>query len=77
MKTHNKRTTVYLDEQLHHALSIKSVETKYSVSDLINEAIKHSMAEDAADYDAIGKRKKEPTVSFENVLKKLKANGKI
>ena len=77
MKTHNKRTTVYLDEELHHALLIKSVETKHSVSDLINESIKYSLAEDSADYDAISKRKNEPTVSFENVLKQLKTNGKI
>ena len=77
MKNHNKRTTVYLDEDLHHALLLKSVETKSSVSKLINESIKYSMAEDAADYNAISKRKNEPTLSFESVLTHLKANGKI
>ena len=68
---------MYLDEELHHALLIKSIETKHSVSDLINESIKYSLAEDSADYNAIAKRKNEPTVSFENVLKQLKTNGKI
>ena len=77
MKPHSKRTTVYLDEELHHALLVKSIGTKHSVSDLINESIKYSLAEDAADYDAISKRKSEPLVSFENVLKNLKTNGKI
>ena len=71
MKSHNKRTTVYLDEELHHALLIKSIGTKLSVSDLINESIKHSLAEDSADYDAISKRKNEPLVSFEKALKHL------
>jgi len=77
MKSHNKRTTVYLDEDLHHALLVKSIGTKLSVSDLINESIKYSLAEDAADYDAISKRKNEPFISLENVLKHLKSNGKI
>lgn len=77
MKPHNKRTTVYLDPALHHALMLKSVETNHSVSDLINESVRYALAEDAADYDAIAQRKNESTVSFENVLKQLKAHGKI
>lgn len=77
MKAHIIRTTIYLEEQLHQALHIKAIETKHSVSNLITESVKYSLAEDAADYEAFEQRKHEPSVTFESVLKKLKQNGKI
>ena len=77
MKTHTKRTTVYLDSDLHRALRIKAAETEHSMSDLVAEAIKLSLAEDATDIAAFDERSKEPSLAFDDVLKKLKANGKI
>ncbi len=77
MKTHIKRTTVYLDSELHHALRIKAAETEHSMSELVAEAIKLSLAEDAADIAAFDERRKEPSLVFDDVLKRLKANGKI
>ena len=32
----NKRVTVYLKPEFHRALRVKSAETEYSVSDLVN-----------------------------------------
>ena len=72
-----KRTTVYLDSQLHRALSIKALETSRSVSDLINESVRHALAEDQADLAAFEERVAEPVVSFEAVLEELKKNGRI
>jgi len=77
MKTNTKRTTIYLDPQLHHALRIKAMETENSMSELIEEAIKISLAEDLIDLTAFEERKYEPSLAFENVLKKLKRSGKI
>jgi len=77
MKTHTKRTTVYLDSDLHHALRIKAAETENSMSELVSEAVKLSLAEDAADIAAFDERKREPSLSFDDVLKRLKADGKI
>lgn len=77
MKTHTKRTTIYLDSDLHHALRIKAAETENSMSELVSEAVKLSLAEDAADIAAFDERKKEPSLAFDDVLKKLKADGKI
>jgi len=77
MKTHTKRTTVYLDSDLHHALRIKAAETENSMSELVSEAVKLSLAEDATDIAAFEKRRKEPSLAFDDVLKRLKANGKI
>jgi hypothetical protein len=77
MATLTKRATVYLDPALHRALRLKSVETSRSVSDLINDAVREELAEDADDLAAFRSRKNEPTVSFEDFVKELKRNGKI
>lgn len=77
MKTNTKRTTVYLDSQLHKALRVKAAETEHSMSQLVEEAIKVSLAEDSIDLTALEDRRKEPSLAFEDVLKKLRKNGKI
>ena len=77
MTTLTKRATVYLEPQLHKALRLKSVETARSVSDLINDAIRDGMAEDADDLEAFDARKNEPTIGFENFVKELKRHGKL
>ena len=77
MKANTKRTTVYLDSDLHHALRIKAAETEHSMSDLVAEAIRISLAEDSADLAAFDQRKKEPSLAFDDVLKKLRKDGKI
>lgn len=73
----NKRATVYLDPTLHRILKVKAAETSRSVSDLVNEAVRHELAEDEADLKIFDERVKEPTVSYEQLLKELKADGKI
>ncbi len=77
MKANTKRTTIYMDSDLHHALRIKAAETEHSMSELVQEAIKLSLAEDSIDLAAFNDRKKEPSLPFEDVLKKLRKNGKI
>ena len=72
-----KRATVYFDPHLHRALRIKAAETDRSVSELVNEAIRHSLAEDAEDLAAFEERAGEPNLAFEDVLKELKLVGKI
>jgi hypothetical protein len=77
MKTKTKRATIYIDSDLHKALRIKSAETNHSISEIVNEAIKYSLTEDSIDLAAFEDRKGEPLIAFEDVLKKLKKNGKI
>jgi predicted transcriptional regulator len=72
-----KRATVYLDPQLHRALQLKAIETSRSVSDIINEAIRFSLAEDAEDLAAFEQRVKEPLVPYEALLKELRQRGRI
>jgi hypothetical protein len=59
MKNPHKRATVYFDPALHRALRLKAVETDRSLSDLINEAVRLSLAEDSEDILAFEDRKNE------------------
>ncbi len=77
MRTATKRATVYLDTDLHKALRFKAVEMSRSISDLINEAIRQSLAEDAEDIAAFEERVGEPLVSYDEMVKKLKKDGRI
>lgn len=70
-----KRTTVYLDPKLHQAIKIKAVQVNLSISELVNQAVRLSLKEDAIDLEAIKDRAHEPTRSFEAVLKDLKRDG--
>jgi hypothetical protein len=72
-----KRATVYLEPEIHRALRLKSVEADCSMSDLVNEAVRRSLQEDAEDLKAIGDRSKEATVPFEQMLKDLRKRGKL
>jgi hypothetical protein len=77
MKTTQKRATVYFDADIHRALRVKAAETDKSISELVNEAAKLRLAEDAEDLAAFVERAHEPNLPFENVLKDLKKSGKI
>lgn len=70
-----KRTTVYIDPKLHRAIKIKAIQVSVSVSELINEAIRLSLKEDASDLQAIKDRSGESSRSLEDVIKDLKRDG--
>ena len=72
-----RRTTIYFDHHLYRALRLKAVEVERSVSDLVNEAVRLRLAEDAEDLAAFDDRADEPNLKFEEVLKDLKRSGKI
>jgi hypothetical protein len=77
MSNMQKRTTIYFDPTIHRALRIKSAELDRSVSALVNEAVRLSLAEDAEDLAAFEERAHEPNLSFEDVVKDLKQRGEI
>ena len=72
-----KRATIYFEEDIHKALKIKAAEVSTSISDLVNEAIRSSLQDDLEDLQAFEERKDEPTMDFEQFLKKLKEDGKL
>jgi post-segregation antitoxin (ccd killing protein) len=77
MPNQTKRTTIYMDQDLHKALRMKSVETSKSISEMINDAVKVSLSEDAEDLAAFDERAGEPLISYEEMVKKLKLDGRI
>ena len=77
MSTLSKRTTIYLDPQLHQALRYKSAETTLSISQLINDMIRESLREDAEDLAAFREREHETPISFEDFVQALKEDGKL
>jgi predicted transcriptional regulator len=73
----NRRVTVYFDPELHRALRLKAAAEDHSVSELVNQAIKQYLLEDLEDLAAVEERIAEPTISYEALLRDLKAHGKI
>ncbi len=72
-----KRSTIYIDSDLHKVLKIKSVETSISMSELISKAVKLMLDEDYKDLKDYKERKDEEIIPFEKFLEDLKTNGKI
>jgi hypothetical protein len=77
MTTPAKRATVYFDPIIHKALKLKSIETSKSISELVNKAVKEALAEDAEDIVAVEERADEPLISFSEMVKRLKKDGRI
>ena len=72
-----KRTTIYLDPELHQALRLKAVATDSSMSELINNLIREHLFEDAEDLQSFRERANEPVISYERFLQELQADGKL
>ncbi len=83
-----KRVTVYLDENLHKSLKFKAAETSRTVSDLINEAVRDSLARNPAPKiqqpthetspaTVEPEAAREPSLGFESVLDQMKRDGRI
>jgi hypothetical protein len=77
MATQVRRATVYLEPDLHKALRLKAVETSASVSALVNTAVREALAEDAEDLEAFAGRRDEPLIGYEQMVKRLKNNGRL
>ncbi len=72
-----KRSTIYLDSRIHRALKLKAAQMEATVSELVNEAVRLSLKEDAIDLQAIQDRAHEPSRPFEDVLRDLKRDGLV
>ena len=72
-----KRATVYFEEELHKALKMKSAEISKPVSDLVNDAVRSALYEDAEDLEAFKERESEPVLDFETFVGSLKDDGKL
>ncbi len=75
MEKKAKRTTIYLAPEVHRALRLKAAETDRSISQLVNETLKESLAEDAEDLQAFEDRSGETSTPFEEAVIDLKRRG--
>lgn len=72
-----KRSTIYFEPEIHHALRVKAANTHQSVSEVVNEAVRLALQEDSEDLSAFEERAEEPALSYEALLKDLKSHGKL
>jgi plasmid stability protein len=72
-----QRATIYFDADLHKALRLKAADSHRSISEIVNDAVRQAMREDQEDLEAVADRVAEPSISYEALLKDLKAHGKL
>jgi hypothetical protein len=77
MAAQTKRATIYFDPLLHKALRLKAVETNQSLSELVNEAVREALAGDAEDLAAFDERAKEPAIPYDEMVMRLRKDGRI
>jgi hypothetical protein len=77
MATQTKRATIYFASDLHKALRLKAVETNQSLSELVNEAVREALAEDAEDLGAFEDRAEEPAIPYDEMVMRLRKDGRI
>jgi len=62
---------------LHKALRLKAVETSRSVSELVNVAVRESLAQDVQDLSVFEERAGESLISYDQMVKRLKKYGRM
>ena len=72
-----KRATVYFESDVHRALRLKAAALDRSISDMVNDAVKTALAEDAEDLTAFSERKNDKSLSFDTFVQGLKRRGRI
>jgi hypothetical protein len=72
-----KRSTIYFDPEIHRALRMKAAATDKSISDVVNEAVRRTLSEDASDLETFEKRRREPSVDFADVVLRMRRSGKL
>ena len=72
-----KRATVYFEAEVHRALRLKAAASDRSISDMVNDAVKATLAEDAEDLAAFSERKNDKSLSFDTFVQGLKRRGRI
>lgn len=72
-----KRATVYFEAEVHRALRLRAAASDRSISEMVNDAVKSALAEDAEDLAAFARRKAEKRLSFETFVRALRRRGRI
>jgi len=73
----SKRATIYFDADVHYALRLRAAACNRSISDMVNEAVRMTLAEDADDLRDVEQRQEEESFGFEEFLNSLRKSGRI
>jgi hypothetical protein len=73
----SKRATIYFDADVHRALRLRAAACNRSISDMVNEAVRLSLAEDADDLRDADQRQDEESSGFEEFVALLRDSGRI
>ena len=60
-----KRATISFDVHVYQALRLRAAASNRSISEMVNEAVRIALAEDADDLRDVEFRQAEPSVDFE------------
>jgi hypothetical protein len=72
-----RRSTVSIDAKLHRGLRAKARKTDRSIAELVDEAVKRSLAEDAEDLAAFARRERERSHDFAPLVRRLRRGGRL
>jgi plasmid stability protein len=70
-----KRTTIYFNADVHRGLRLRAAACNRSISDMVNEAVRMTLAEDADDLIYADQRQAEPSVSLKEFVTSLRESG--
>ncbi len=73
----SKRATIYFDADVHRPLRLRAAACNRSISDMVNEAVRMTLAEDADDLRDAEQRQKEESIGFEEFVNSLRKSGRI
>lgn len=71
------KATLYLQDDVHHALRLKAAETHESMSQLVNDALRVALTEDLEDIRDWRQRRNEKSVGYAEFLELLRTDGTI
>lgn len=69
------RTTITLNDTIYKTLKIHAAQTDTTVSAIVEDAIKEQILEDLYDAQEVEKRKNNPLLPFDDLVKEFKAKG--
>jgi plasmid stability protein len=73
----SKRATVYFAADVHKALRLRAAAADRSISEMVNDAVRVALAEDATDLESFAERKGEKSITFEAFVTGLKRRGRL
>jgi hypothetical protein len=72
-----KRATIFFDAHAHRALRMRAAACNRSISEMVNEAVRITLAEDVDDLRDVESRQAEPSTNFEDFVANLRESGRI